>query len=346
MNDKVSKSVAYWLLIGAFLVVSMVILGGYTRLSHSGLSMVSWKPVTGWLPPMSDQQWIQEFEQYKTSPEYIKRNYDFNLEEFKQIYWPEFYHRLLGRVIGVVFLVPFLFFLIRGKLKDKKLRLRLIIIFFLGGLQGFIGWYMVKSGLVDRPDVSHYRLALHLSTALLLFGYLLWTAMGLLYPERAEKTEGDSLVRKLLYTLFGVVSLQIIYGAFVAGLKAGKFYPTFPKMGDDWVPYAIEEAIGKSGFISFLESPFVVQFMHRWIAVIVAVMVIFLFLKGLKMSLTSLQRKGLLFLFIALIIQFTLGVLTIVNLTPIFLGVVHQLGAVVLLSAVLISIYSFRAKKA
>jgi cytochrome c oxidase assembly protein subunit 15 len=170
--------------------------------------------------------------------------------------------------------------------------------------------------------------------------------MGLLYPERAEKTEGDSLVRKLLYTLFGVVSLQIIYGAFVAGLKAGKFYPTFPKMGDDWVPYAIEEAIGKSGFISFLESPFVVQFMHRWIAVIVAVMVIFLFLKGLKMSLTSLQRKGLLFLFIALIIQFTLGVLTIVNLTPIFLGVVHQLGAVVLLSAVLISIYSFRAKKA
>ena len=340
-----NRAVANWLLIGAFLVIAMVVVGGYTRLSHSGLSMVTWKPVTGWLPPMSDTAWADAFEQYKTSPEYIKRNYDFTMAEFKEIFWPEFYHRLLGRVIGIVFIVPFLFFLIRGKLKDKKLRINLVVIFLLGGLQGFIGWYMVKSGLVDRPDVSHYRLALHLITALTLFGYILWTAFGLIYPK-AETDEKGSSIRKWLFALFGVLILQIIYGAFVAGLDAGKFYPTYPLMGDALIPQPMTDAIAKDGFISFLESPYVVQFMHRWVAVLVVCLVIVAFFKALKMSLTNLQRKALIFLLGAVMIQFVLGVLTIINLTPIFLGVVHQLGAVVLLSAVLLSLYSFTVKRA
>lgn len=340
-----NRAVANWLLIGAFLVIAMVVVGGYTRLSNSGLSMVSWKPVTGWLPPMSDEAWVSEFEEYKTSPEYIKRNYDFSMAEFKSIFWPEFYHRLLGRVIGIVFLIPFLWFLIKGRLKDKKLRLRLIVIFLLGGLQGAIGWYMVKSGLVDRPDVSHYRLALHLTTALTLFGYILWTAFGLIYPRSEIDAKGNS-IRKWLYGLFVLLGLQIIYGAFVAGLDAGKFYPTYPLMGDSFVPQAMSDVIAKDGFISFLESPYVVQFMHRWVAVLVVTMVIVVFFRALKAKLTNLQKRGLIFLLGAVMLQFILGVFTILNLTPLFLGVVHQLGAVVLLSALLLSIYSFSRLKA
>jgi len=344
MKEGVSKAVIYWLLIGAFLVIAMVVVGGYTRLSDSGLSMVSWKPVTGWLPPTSEAAWADAFGEYQTSPEYIKRNYDFTLSEFKEIYWPEFVHRLLGRIIGIVFIIPFLFFLIRGKLKDKKLRINLILIFLLGGLQGFIGWYMVKSGLVDRPDVSHYRLALHLVTALTLFGTILWTTFGMLYPKPND-THGSS-IKKWLYGLFVLLSLQIIYGAFVAGLNAGKFYPTFPKMGDSWVPGPVGDAISKDGFASFLESPFVVQFMHRWLAAIIVLLVIWIFIRALKISLTDLQRRSLLFVLSAVLLQFTLGVFTIINMTPLILGIIHQLGTVVLLSAVLLSIYSFRKAKA
>lgn len=344
--DKANKQVGYWLLTGAFLVVAMVVLGGYTRLSHSGLSMVTWKPVTGVVPPINPIQWEEEFTKYKTSPEYQKRNYSFTVEEFKAIYWPEFLHRLLGRIMGFVFLIPFLYFLFTGKLKNKRLLLNLVVIFLLGGLQGFIGWYMVKSGLVDIPSVSHYRLAIHFILALTLFVYILWTALGILYPK--EENTISNTFGNILKALLGLVIVQLIYGAFVAGLKAGMFFPTFPKMGSEWIPKSIGMALGTNGLISLTESPVLVQFIHRWLAAIIVILVSWIFIKGRKSDLSKSQSQSLLAMLIVVGIQFLLGVFTLLYLVPISLGVLHQLGAVALLTTVIIAMYNFRfmARKA
>ncbi|MDH5475719.1 MAG: COX15/CtaA family protein [Cyclobacteriaceae bacterium] len=341
--DKDNKQIGYWLLLGAVLVVAMVVLGGYTRLSHSGLSMVTWKPVTGVVPPLSQAQWNEEFTKYKTSPEYRERNYDFTVDQFKTIYWPEFLHRLLGRVIGVAFLLPFLYFLSTGKLKNKKLLFNLVVIFVLGGLQGFIGWYMVKSGLVDVPSVSHYRLAIHFITALTLFVYILWTAMGVLYPK--EEKSAPSSIKLLLNIVLGIVVLQLVYGAFVAGLKAGLFYPTFPKMGSEWMPKSIGMAIDTYGLRSFTESPALVQFIHRWLAAIIVVLIGWIFYIGKKSDLSVTQRHSINAMLLLVGIQFLLGVYTLLYLVPISLGVLHQLGAVALLTTVVIAIYNFNHVK-
>ncbi|MDH5365948.1 MAG: COX15/CtaA family protein [Cyclobacteriaceae bacterium] len=338
--NKADKQIGYWLLIGAFLVVAMVVLGGYTRLSHSGLSMVTWKPVTGVVPPLNQVQWEEEFTKYKTSPEYQKRNYNFTVEEFKTIYWPEFSHRLLGRIIGMVFLIPFLYFLFSGKLKNKKLLLNLIVIFLLGGLQGFVGWYMVKSGLVDIPSVSHYRLAIHFIMALTLFVYILWTALYVLYPKK-ENTKSNT-IRKSLNILLGFVVIQLIYGAFVAGLKAGMFYPTFPKMGSEWLPKSIGMAFDTYGLKGFTEFPALVQFIHRWMAAIIVALVGWIFYKGKKSDLSVVQSQSLLAMLIVVLIQFLLGVFTLLYLVPISLGVLHQLGSVALLTTIIVAMYNFR----
>lgn len=339
--NSISKQIGYWLLVGAFLVVAMVILGGYTRLSHSGLSMVTWKPVTGVIPPLNETQWEQEFEKYKTSPEYINRNYNFTVSEFQEIYWPEFLHRLLGRIMGIVFLIPFLYFLFTGKLKNKRLLINLLVIFLLGGLQGLIGWYMVKSGLVDVPSVSHYRLATHFITALSLFVYILWTALGILYPNvRASKT--NHVVQKLLYYLFGALVLQLIYGAFVAGLKAGLIFPTFPKMNSEWIPESIGMALDVYGLKSFTEFPALVQFIHRWLAAGITVLAFVILYKGRKIELESFQKRSLAAIALVVIVQFLLGVFTLLYIVPISLGVLHQFGAVILLASVTVALYNFR----
>lgn len=335
-----NKIVAYWLLLGAFLVISMVVLGGYTRLSHSGLSMVTWKPVTGFLPPSSDAEWLSEFERYKTSPEYIKRNYDFTLDEFKSIFWPEFLHRLLGRVLGIVFIVPFLFFLLKGYFKNRKLILNVFIIFLLGGLQGLVGWYMVKSGLVDIPAVSHYRLALHFSTALTLYVYILWVSLKLLFPN-SERFQGGR-IKKLLLGLLAITCLQIVYGAFVAGLKAGLIYTTYPDMDGVLIPSSVSTAITEGGVLSFFEFPALVQFVHRWMAVVVVLLVGMVYYKTKGMFLSKEQKSSVFALVGIVLLQFVLGVFTLINAVPISLGVLHQLGAVFLLTAIVCSIYFFR----
>lgn len=335
------KQIGYWLIIGALLVIVMVILGGYTRLSHSGLSMVTWKPVTGVVPPISGAQWEEEFSKYKTSPEYIKRNYNFTVDEFKSIYWPEFLHRLLGRVLGLAFLIPFLYFLFTGKLKNKRMSVNLLVIFLLGGLQGVIGWYMVKSGLVDVPSVSHYRLAIHFMTALTLFVYILWTALGVLYPQAGANT-GIQPIRKLLNWLLGILIVQLVYGALVAGLKAGLIFPTFPKMNSEWMPSSIGMALDVYGLKSFMEFPALVQFIHRWLAAIILILIFWVYWKGRQKDLSTIQRRSLLAMVIMVIIQFLLGVFTLLYLVPISLGVLHQLGAVVLLTTVIIAIFNFR----
>lgn len=345
MENNIDKRIGYWLLIGAIMVMSMVVIGGITRLTHSGLSMVDWKPISGTLPPMNEAEWTAEFENYKSSPEFKKINSHFTLEDFKGIFFWEYFHRLIGRVIGIVFIVPFLYFLFTKKLENRTLRRNLILIFFLGGLQGLIGWYMVKSGLVNNPAVSHYRLAMHLSTALLLICCILWTALSVFYPRINRKY---SEIRKPLLLLLPVVAIQIIYGAFVAGLKAGYIFPSYPKMGSNWVAPGIGQALENEGWISLIGNPLTVQFIHRWFAIVVVLLVGYIFIKGKKIALNQSQQKINTALISMVGVQFLLGVFTLINAVPVSLGVLHQLGAAILLSIVIIGIYfnSFQIKKA
>jgi len=341
--SKNNKQIAIWLITGCILVATMVIIGGITRLTHSGLSMVTWKPVTGMIPPLNELEWEAEFSKYKTSPEYIKKNYHFSLAEFKDIFFWEYLHRLIGRIIGFVFLFPFIYFLIKKKIKTKKLRNNLIVIFILGGLQGFVGWYMVKSGLVDNPNVSHYRLAIHLVLALFLFSYIYLVALKLLYPNKDAATRKTHKIFKFTRVLLLLTTLQIIYGAFVAGLKAGKFFPTYPKMGTEWMPKIMSESLSDYGLIALIDDPFIIQFIHRWIAVLVLGIVIYIFVMTRKSFITLYQKRAIWFLFIGISIQFLLGVFTILYSVPVVLGVLHQFGALVFLTSVLTTLYFFKS---
>ncbi len=264
MNDSTQQQqrrVAIWLLTCCALVFAMVVLGGVTRLTGSGLSMVDWKPVTGVLPPLTDAEWQKTFEMYQQSPEFQKINAHMDVEAFKGIFWLEFLHRLLGRVIGVVFFIPFLVFAAKGYIRKREWP-KYGLMFVLGGLQGVIGWYMVKSGLVDNPHVSQYRLSTHLLAAFLIYAYMFWVALSLLFPRSSDQRHpwfGKAIA------VTALVSVTVISGGFVAGLKAGKIFNTFPMMGDYWVPpgvMALEPA-----WRNFFDNPATVQLDHRMLAI-------------------------------------------------------------------------------
>ena len=340
--SKNDKQVARWLMSGIILVALMLILGSVTRLTNSGLSMVTWKPITGAILPLNELQWQEEFSKYKTSPEYIKLNYHFDLNQFKEIFLWEYSHRLLGRVVGLVFFFPFVYFLIQKKIKSKKLLYHLLAIFFLGGMQGVIGWFMVKSGLRDNPHVSHYWLAVHLITALFLISYIFITVLNLLYPTTNLHSKQTSKISRLSQILLVFTSLQIMYGAFVAGLKAGKIHATFPKMGDSWFPKIITEQFSKNGFISFFDDSYLIIFIHRWLAVIVTLIVFYIIYQAKNCAINTLQKTVLKLLLIAISIQFLLGVFTILFKVPVVLGVLHQFGAMLFLLSTLSVIYFFK----
>ncbi len=223
-----NKAIIYWLLTGCVLIFIMVVVGGITRLTHSGLSISNYKLISGTIPPMNDIEWNTAFDLYKQYPEYQKLNNNFSLEEFKDIYFWEWIHRVIGRFIGLVFFIPFLYFLIKKRLSKSTIK-KAVILLILGGFQGFLGWYMVKSGLVDRPDVSHYRLAAHLTTAFITFAYTFWVALDLIFPN---KKEVDKKLRNFIRIGLVVLILQIIYGAFVAGLDAGWIHNHLPLMNE------------------------------------------------------------------------------------------------------------------
>lgn len=339
MKNNISKPVIIWLLTGCFLIYIMVVLGGITRLTHSGLSMVEWNMIVGSMPPMSDADWQVPFEKYKQSPEYQIVNNQFTLEEFKSIYWWEYVHRLLGRTIGVVFLIPFLYFWIKKKF-DKALLNKMFILLALGALQGFLGWFMVKSGLQKEPHVSHFRLAIHLISAFTVFGFTFWYALDLMYPGKKELNSEYRKVRLLSIIMFATIIIQIIYGAFVAGLKAGLFYNTYPKMGDTFFPDTIYSY--DTFFQNIAENPSGVQFIHRYIAYIVVIFIVIVWNKANKLSLTPIQKKASNFLLGMVLVQFLLGVVTIMFTVPVTLGVLHQTGAFFLFASGLFFIHSLR----
>ncbi len=337
MKDNSNKSIILWLLTGCILIFLMVVIGGITRLTNSGLSMVDWNLFMGMVPPLNEKEWLTAFHQYQQFPEYQQVNFHFSLEEFKSIFFWEYLHRLIGRIIGMVFIIPFFYFLIKKKL-TKKLTIQCLIILFMGGFQGFLGWWMVKSGLVDNPDVSHYRLAVHLIAAFLTFAYTFWVALQLIYKN--EERKDVPFMRKWVFILFAVTILQIIYGAFVAGLNAGFVMNTWPKMGDQWISDSVTAI--KPLWLNFIDGIGGVQFVHRYLAYIVVGLVIFLLMKSAKYDLTKLQSKSLIALLCVVFLQFLLGIFTLLMAVPVWLGVVHQVGAFFLLGTIVFSISSFR----
>ena len=307
------------------MVFAMVVLGGFTRLTESGLSMTDWRPVTGWFPPMSDTAWQTQFDGYRLSPEYQKINRGMSLAEFKEIFWLEYLHRLWGRLIGVAFAVPFAIFFVR-KWLDRPLLIRLSALFALGGLQGLIGWWMVKSGLVDHPDVSQYRLAVHLMMAFLILGVGLWFALDLLRTERSIVNAG--LLRLSTLTT-GLVFITAFTGALVAGLNAGLIYNTFPLMMGEFYP---SEGFQLSPwYLNFFEDIPTVQFDHRWLAITTFVFVVLTWLQGRKMGGAVRLRAN--FLLAAGGLQVMLGISTLLLMVPIPLAAAHQAGAVLLFAA-------------
>lgn len=316
-----NKYIRRWLWCGVALIFLMVLIGGITRLTGSGLSMSDWNLIMGTLPPMNPSEWNEAFDQYKQFPEFQQLNEGMSLPEFKQIFFWEYVHRLLGRLIGIVFLIPFLFFWFRGYFSDK-MRNRALILFALGGLQGAMGWIMVKSGLVDVPYVSHYRLALHLMLAFLLVGFCTWYALDLYDNRNRQKIKNTANLNFWSLLTAVVFILQLIWGAFTAGLDAGFIYNTFPLMNGQWLPqnaWSMQPLL-----INLLENPGTVQWVHRIIGTLLLLLVAVLWLRtqntGVKRSLRL--KAG--WLVILIFIQYLLGVFTVLYQVPVWLGVMHQ----------------------
>lgn len=327
-NSGVPRGLVAWLYAGCFIVFAMVVIGGITRLTGSGLSITEWKIVTGTIPPLTHQGWVEEFAKYQKTPQFIKINSDFNLADFQSIYWWEYLHRLVGRMLGFVFIGGFLWFYLKRKI-SKTLMPKLFVMFLLGAWQGFLGWYMVKSGLVERTSVSHYRLAIHLINAFFTFGYIFWVAQNLRFQFNSTPNTASPTLKKLSVTLMVLLALQIIYGAFVAGTHAGQVYNTWPKMNGEWVAGTIPMAWHKMGMLSLVEALATIQFIHRTMALILFGFIFYLWFKR-KNQIWKLNHQQIFaidVLLVAILIQFFLGVYTLLYHVPVTLGVIHQAGA-------------------
>ena len=338
MNDQNNRPVIVWLITGAVLVASMVIIGGITRLTHSGLSIVDWKLIVGAIPPLSEAEWQDTFNRYQQFPEFQQINTDFTLDDFKSIFWWEYIHRVLGRLIGLVFIIPFLVFLIQRRL-DRPMIVKLLILLAMGAFQGFMGWYMVKSGLVNEPAVSHFRLAAHLLTAFVVCAYIFWIILDITELKRATITL-PALPFVLKYFLLLILA-QITYGALVAGLKAGYFYPTFPLMGSDLVPMRIIDSYEATGWRSWLNDLTTVQFIHRWLGILIAIAA-----AGLsyvfRPSVERADRNVFDSLLWVILLQVILGILTLILGVPLVIAVSHQVVALLVLLMVVWNIHRFR----
>ena len=334
---KDNKKVIYWLLTGCVLIFIMVVVGGITRLTHSGLSISSYKLISGTIPPIGETRWQEAFELYKQYPEYQKINDHFSLQDFKDIYFWEWLHRVIGRFIGLVFFLPFMYFIITKQLSKSTIK-KATLLLILGGFQGFLGWYMVKSGLVDKPDVSHYRLAAHLTTAFITFAYTFWVALDLWFPERRNSSKK---LRNFIRISLVILIIQIIYGAFVAGLDAGFIHNHWPLMNEGKLIHETVYIEQNPLYKNFIEGKSGVQFIHRTLAYIVVLFIFLIWKKTRELPKTIWQKRGVNSLLIFVGIQFVLGVLTLLLRVPVWLGVSHQVGAFFLLSAMTFTLHRF-----
>jgi len=330
------KAVVVWLLAVCMTIFAMVVVGGITRLTDSGLSMVDWQPILGTVPPVNHAEWQAKFEMYQQFPEYQKVNRGMSLDDFKAIFYWEYGHRVLGRLIGFMFFLPFLLFYFQGRF-NGAMKVKMALAFIVGGLQGLMGWYMVKSGLVDMPRVSHFRLAAHLGLALCLLGYLFWVVLEL-YNKHGllpRQPVASTLLRRLVWCLFALLLLQILYGAFTAGLRAGYGYNTFPLMNEEWIAAAVGSM--EPWWVNLFQSNATVQFLHRCLGILVLLQALVLWFIARGQVLKPSQSRGLNTLVVVTVAQFILGVATLLYVVPVSLASLHQAGACLLL---LITIYA------
>lgn len=334
------RAIAYWLFACCGLIFFMVILGGITRLTESGLSITQWQPFTGVVPPLSQAQWAAEFARYKAIPQYAVIHPGMTLSQFKGIFFWEYLHRLWGRLIGLAFAGPFLWFLLRGRVR-RALVPKLAGLFVLGAFQGALGWYMVESGLSQRIEVSQYRLAAHLATAVLIYGAMLWVALDLVAPPLPVRAaRGQARLRRGAAVVLGLVFLTLVAGSFVAGLRAGYIYNTFPLMGGRLVP---GEYADFTPFISnWFDNPAAAQFDHRLLAETTWLAIAGLWLGARRVALARRARRALDALFAMVTLQVGLGIATLLLVVPLPLAVAHQAGGVLLVTAALVALHSLK----
>lgn len=333
-----NNAVMRWLFIFSAIVAFLVVFGGFVRLTRSGLSIVEWNPVSGVVPPIGQEAWEEEFAKYQQTPEYLKVNTGMTLEEYKYIFYIEWIHRLIARLAGLAYAIPVFYFLFRKAIPWKEFG----IYFVMGMLfisQAVAGWIMVASGLVDRPSVSHFNLTIHLLLALTLFGLALWTALGhkFGFPEYGYKPKW-SLPSRLALVSFILLVIQITYGGFTAGLKAGHVSDTWPLMFGKWIPPNLF-----SSFVNFFESPQTIVFIHRWFAWVGLLAVPYVFWVVKRQNYPADIQKGLLWLIGAVVLQITLGVWTVLSFVNIAVALIHQANAIVLFGLAIYFIHRFRA---
>jgi heme a synthase len=337
------KAVIYWLLTGCALIYIMVVIGCLTRLTHSGLSITDWS-FMGSVPPVNEEMWQERFEKYKESPEFQKINYSMSLREFKPIFLWEYVHRMTGRLMMYIFAGGFIWFLLKKKIR-REMWPGMVLLFILGAMQALIGWWMVYSGLRDKPAVSHYRLATHLLSAFTLFAFTFWFALRLIYPASGSRNDAGAVLRKPALLFFVLLILQIIYGAFTAGyvegdaakVRPGHIFNTWPKMGKEWIP---EQVSMKEGFLAnILENASGIQFVHRTLAIVLVLALLFLWMRSNRLKLNRYQHLGVTLLIYGITVQFILGVLTLLYHVPVILGALHQTGAFFLFASGIYLLY-------
>ncbi len=330
-----AQRIGRWLLLWAASLFLLVLIGGGTRLTESGLSITEWKPVTGVLPPLTAADWNDAFVKYQQIPQYTQMNAGMTLSQFKGIFLWEFMHRFWARFVGVIFALPLLWFWMRGAV-PAQVRTRLLTLLVLMGLQGAMGWYMVKSGLTARVNVSQYRLAAHLSLALVIYLLTWWTALDLLTPSEDRAADTRQITARLRNTLGALTTFAfgvVVSGAFVAGLRAGRIYNTFPMMGDRWIPAEYGQL--SPAWLNLFENPSAVQFDHRLLAITLLVTGLATWWFGARAAAGTLTARRLTWVAIAVSVQAALGISTVLLSVPVWLGVAHQAGAVLVLTALL-----------
>ncbi|WP_264336234.1 MULTISPECIES: COX15/CtaA family protein [unclassified Wolbachia] len=326
-----AKPVAIWLFLCSFMVICMVGIGGFTRLSKAGLSITEWKPITGTLPPLSEQDWIKEKVKYEATPEYKAFNYGMSMEEFRTIYLIEYVHRLIARLTGLVFILPFIYFTLKKRIpKNAVIRLSTALLF--GILQAFAGWYMVKSGLVSNPHVSHYKLALHLLLALVIFALLSYQFFDYQIKPRQTKLKVSTCY---IWIILILVTVQIIFGAFVAGLNAGLIYNTFPLMDGQIVPEDLFYL--QPAWLNIFENRVTVQFIHRALALLILVLTAILTIKNASV-------KPAYIMLLSVIIQIVLGVVTLLLHIPMAIAIAHQMFSFILFGSSLYCLCYLRSQ--
>jgi cytochrome c oxidase assembly protein subunit 15 len=333
-----NKAITYWLVTLCVTIFTMIVVGGITRLTESGLSMVEWRPLLGTLPPTSDAEWQRVFAAYQNYPQYQLVNQGMTLDAFKTIFYWEYGHRILGRLIGVMFALPFFFFLFTGKI-ENSLKPKLWIALLLGGSQGLMGWYMVKSGLVDEPLVSHFRLAAHLCLALVIFAYLIWLVMD---QTNLARLQVSTLYRRTALLFAGLLTIQIVYGAFVAGNRAGYGFNTYPLMNGEWLP---EIALNLLPFwLNLIDNNAMLQFIHRWLGVLVMATVLTLFAIAWRFEEAKVRALTSVLLLVV-ILQFVIGVMTLIYVIPIGLASSHQAGACIVVLTIVVLLHRTAGSK-